>query len=236
MDDSQAERVKLEKKGYRYLDSLPDEADGLRHRTADYVRQGKIKVIEKQVYGRVTRYVKLTPKGHAWAKRTGREQLLSCFRPDYRRWAESTRLQLEQAGWVACSVDNMHWFESYGIYEYINVKREVNFRMYKRLTKKGHRLAKRVLEAQDRYYVHKLVREQTDKLAALLYEFSKERTELEKSNQSSRKEQLSELTTDRARQVPFFDHKHGKFNIEPVGDKQVAKFIMRYKARTKGTR
>ena len=200
------------------------------------MRQGKIKVIEKQVYGRVTRYVKLTPKGHAWAKRTGREQLLSCFRPDYRRWAESTRLQLEQAGWVACSVDNMYWTESYGVYEYMNVKRDVNFRMYKRLTKKGHRLAKRVLEAEDRCYMHKLVRELTTKIAALLEEFSKQRKELEKSNKSSRKEQLSELTTDRARQVPFFDYKHGKFKIEPVGNKQVANFIMRYKAKSRGTK
>jgi hypothetical protein len=237
-DYSQAERVKLENKGYRYLDSLPDEADGLRHRTADYVRQGKIKVIEKQVDGRITRYIKLTPEGRAWAKKTGRMKLLEAFRTDLRRKTERTRLDIEKDGWVASS-DERFWRNvdrRDGIYEYEKFTRNTNLRTYVRFTKKGKRVARQAIIAKQRHEMHELVREQVSKLQTLLNELRAERVALDKNQQADRGWMFRSLTPNDHWRIPFDEYKSGDFRLQSIGNKQVAKFIMRYKAKSKGAR
>lgn len=237
MDHSQALRVKLERQGFRLLVSLPDDAADIKRRPEFHSREGRVVLRQKQVYGRPTIYVRLTPKGRKWAARTNRKQLLDAFRTDLRRWTERTRLEIEEDDWVASSKDSSVFNDKSGIYESRSIKRKTNQRAYVRFTAKGKRLAREAIMAQQRHEMHELVLGQVSKLQALLKTLRSERVALEKEQQSTRGWLFRNLTPDVRRDIPFDEYKRGGFRLQSIGYKQLVSLLgLKDPKKTKGKR
>jgi hypothetical protein len=233
MNYTQSERVRLEAQGFRLLTSLPDEEVDIRRRLKFYQRDGRVVLIEKEGE-RITRYIKLTKKGKAWAKRTGRTKLLEAFRTDIRRKTERTRLDIEEAGWVASAADDYDRWDNGGIYKFKEFLRNTNLRTYRAFTNRGRQLARKALESKNRYLKNEFIGKKIEELQTFLDEFVTEWIQRMKDDRRELRETMLRLTPEHSWQIPFQDYKAGKFKIIPVKNKKLKDILLRHRIGSRG--